>query len=73
MEWISVEKELPPKGEIVLLFKGNEEMTIGGFSKEIWVNYYGKRCLECGSLCYSDNPVYVTHWMSLPEGPNAMD
>lgn len=74
VEWIEVNKELPPKNRKVLVY------IIGDADPEIVVSYWDQKTEEDDHIFvrwyYGDVPMYttswyqkVTHWMNLPEGP----
>ncbi len=76
MKWISLKKETPPMGELVLLFK-EDEMYFGMFGNfyisvgSLWEldqsgNMIWKKFPEEDSYLNRDLP---THWMPLPELP----
>lgn len=57
MEWIEVEKKLPPDGVDVLMFLQNHEMFVSQYSASFpYIEIDGKE-------------VYPTHWMPLPRSP----
>lgn len=71
MNWISVEKELPPKSTDVLVWyvkSGGWKEGItqagmfydGGLERWVWMGWENEDA-------YSGE---VTHWMPLPKGPN---
>lgn len=61
IEWIDVEEKLPKREEKILVFA---------------TPMYGSLSIELGKYCnddfyINDRSARVTHWMPLPEPPNA--
>lgn len=70
MEWTSVKDRLPEKNEIILLYTASGKINVGGYGTEVLSKYYPDvDVLECGSIFYGESPLFVTHWMPLPEPP----
>ena len=66
--WISIEDQLPPDGQEVLLFfkhRIGESRIIVGYSLDNEWNY----CAIFQSYAFDFFGVKVTHWMELPECP----
>lgn len=63
MEWISVEKELPPPYEEVLATNEYDRwMVIAERKKTRWFNSWDVNNNQAV-------PIFPTHWMPLPEPP----
>lgn len=76
MEWISVEKELPPNNETVLTliegyFPNKDDPLSQRTSNKI---FEGRFFRSFGwEVDFLPNKGHVRFWMPLPEGPNAVD
>lgn len=61
LEWISLQKELPPFNESILLAVKDAGVMVGYFSK------YSHKFFSGDNRYYKDE---VTHWMPLPTNPD---
>lgn len=77
MEWISVEKELPPFNEAVLVF-GLPKLKLDGFvviitsRQDLTGTSLEKRSHKHQDVNKFDHMECVTHWMRLPKTPSLL-
>lgn len=67
MEWIKIDEKHPKDEQACLVFDKNDGILTAYFRKDSIHHSWGGKC-----CCFKDieNPLYVTHWMPLPEAPN---
>ncbi len=81
MEWISIKDQIPEPGiEVILLASKKEDWIYDGDKKHYqnkqFIGYLGKYSSDDVSCVFGDGFVpfvieEITHWMPLPEKPNA--
>ena len=72
MEWISVEKQLPEKPGIYLVYLSKSQNVITASFRSYGISYDWYNNVDFNG--YKDSPFIitdkVTHWMPLPEPPD---